>query len=74
MKMNEATLKYYYDNGDGSDPSLTANPNYPQTDMKQGYRVAGVMVALKYLGMTLKDGWSHFRSPSPAIILLDSAG
>jgi repressor LexA len=44
---SEATLKYYYDNGDGSDPLLrTANPNYPQTVIKQGYRIAGVMVAL----------------------------
>lgn len=43
---SEATLKYYYDvNGDG--PVLRpANPQHQEIPMKEGYRIAGILVAL----------------------------
>lgn len=42
---SEATLKFYVNNGNG--PTLrAANPNYPEYDMKDGYRIAGVAVGL----------------------------
>lgn len=69
---SETTLWYYFDNGDDSDPSLrTANPNYPQTDIKQGYRIAGIMVALirreapeyqvykNYIAIPRHDEWTE---------------
>jgi len=44
---SEATLKYYYNNGNGYGPLLRpANPNYSELSMSDGYRIAGVMVAL----------------------------
>lgn len=69
---SEATLKYYFENGDGSDPSLrTANPNCAQTEMKQDYRIAGVMAALvrkkapgyqvykNYITVSKHDEWTE---------------
>lgn len=41
---SEATLKYYFDNGKGR-TLRPANPNYEEIDMKDGYRIAGTMVA-----------------------------
>lgn len=42
---SEATLKYFYDNGNG--PVLrAANPYYIDINMTEGYRIVGVMVAM----------------------------
>lgn len=41
---SEATLKYYFDNGKGQ-TLRPANPNYPEIEMKDGYRIGGIMVA-----------------------------
>lgn len=43
---SEATLKYYF-NGNGSKPVLkAANPQYQDIKLTEGYRIAGIMVAL----------------------------
>ncbi len=42
---SEATLKYYSDN-DKSSVLRPVNPNYPEFNMNDGYRIAGVMVSL----------------------------
>lgn len=43
--ISEATLKYFFDNGKG--PVLrAANPSYLEIDMREGYRIVGVMVGL----------------------------
>lgn len=43
---SEATLKYFF-NGSRNGPLLrAANPQYEDIDMEEGYRIAGVMVAL----------------------------
>ena len=42
---SEATLKYYFDNDKGA-VLRPANPNYPEINMNDGYRAAGVLVSL----------------------------
>lgn len=43
---SEATLKYYF-NGNGNKPVLkAANPQYQDIKLTEGYRIAGIMVAL----------------------------
>jgi len=68
---SEATLKYYFE-GSGDGPGLRpANPNYSELHMKDGYRIAGIMVALvrkeapnyqvykDYLAVNDKDEWTE---------------
>lgn len=43
---SEATLKFFYQNGNAPPMLRAANPSYPDIDMREGYRIAGVMVAL----------------------------
>lgn len=68
---SEATLKYYYEvNGDG--PVLRpANPQYQEIPMGEGYRIAGIMVAMireetpgyqvyqNYLAVNDSDEWAE---------------
>lgn len=68
---SEATLKYYFE-GNGDGPELRpANPSYSELHMKDGYRIAGVMVALirkdtpsyqvykDYLAVNDQDEWTE---------------
>ncbi len=69
--VSDATLKYYYD-ANGNGPVLRpANPNYPEINMSDGYRIGGVMVGLvredapgyqvykKYIAVPDHDDWTE---------------
>lgn len=43
---SEATIKYYFDANGNGQVLRPANPRYAEMNMKDGYRIAGVMVAL----------------------------
>ena len=70
--ISEATLKYYYDNGNGNGPVLrAANPNYEEIPITGDHRIVGVMVALirdditgyqvykDYLALDESDEWTE---------------
>lgn len=43
---SETTVKYYFDGSNDGPWLKPANPNYTELYMKDGYRIAGIMVAL----------------------------
>lgn len=68
---SEATLKYYFE-GNGDGPELRpANPSYHEIHIKDGFRIAGVMIALfrqeapnyqiyrNYLAVNDHDEWTE---------------